>query len=201
MINNPQNAGDTPAWKKLALSLTSDPLAKTRDTANKWTSILSALVGLSTVFGLIQGRDALNKLSTVFQFLLVAVFILALLASVKAIYLAALASEGTPELVPLDKENFLDWYQKATNQAISYFQRSRRLALAAVVLVVLGLFIVWFAPGPPNMGASILVVQKSGKVLCGTLARDTLGNLTLTSNTQTITLQDVVSINVVSKCP
>lgn len=201
MSDDPKSPSDTPVWEKLAQDLTSDPLTKTRDTADKWTNILSALVGLSTVFGLIQGRDALSKLSTAFQIVLVAVFILALLVSVRAIYLAALASEGTPGLVPLDKKNFFGWYRQATNRAISYLQQSRRLALVAVALVVLGLLVTWFAPGPSDTGTSILVVQKSGTVLCGILGRDPSGNLALTSKGKTFTLHDVVSINLVASCP
>jgi len=201
MSDDPEKTGDTPAWEKLAQELTSDPLKKTRDTADRWTNILSALVGLSTVFGLIQGRDALSKLSRVFQIVLVVVFILALLVSIRAIYLATLASEGTPGPIPLDKKNFFVWYRQATNQAISYLQQSRRLALVAVALVVLGFFITWFAPGPLDTRTSVLVTQKTGTVLCGVLDRDASGNLVLTSRGQTITLHDVVSVNVIVSCP
>jgi hypothetical protein len=204
MLNDtttPNQPPPLPPWEKLAKGLTDDPLQHTRDVAGKWVAILSALVGLSTVFGLIQGRDALSKLSLVSQIALVIVFILALLASVIAIYLAALASEGTPGFVPLDEKNFNSWYRNSTNQAISQFRRSRQLALVSVILVVIGLGITWFGPGQPATGTSILVVQKSGTVVCGTLTKDKAGNLLLTSNGQTIVLNDVVSLNVVPTCP
>jgi hypothetical protein len=201
MSDDPKSASDVSVWEKLAQELTSDPLKKTRDTADKWTNILSALVGLSTVFGLIQGRDALSKLSIVFQIVLVVVFLLALLVSVRAIYLATLASEGTPGPIPLDKKNFFEWYRQATNRAISYLQQSRRLALVAVALVVLGLFITWFAPSSSDTRINILVIQKSGTVLCGVLDKDSSGNLVLTSKGKPVTLHDIVSIKVVTGCP
>ncbi len=120
---------ELPKWEQLAKSVTDDPLKQARDVANKWVTILSALVGLSTVFGLVQGRDALSKLSPVFQFILVLAFVLTLAVSVRAIYLAALASEGSSGAVPLDKDNFIAWYTKSLIEALNQITQSRRMAL------------------------------------------------------------------------
>ena len=193
---------ELPKWEQLAKSVTDDPLKQARDVANKWVTILSALVGLSTVFGLVQGRDALSKLSPVFQFILVLAFVLTLAVSVRAIYLAALASEGSSGAVPLDKDNFIAWYTKSLIEALNQITQSRRMALLAVALLAIALGISWFAPGQQAPGTSVLVVQKSGIVQCGTLQKDNNGNLVLTRNgQQPELLKNVVSINIVSGCP
>jgi hypothetical protein len=192
-----------PTWKKMADDLSGDPLSTTRAVADKWTTILSALVGLTTIFGLIQGRDALSKLSTGSQIVLVCLFLLALFVSVIAIYLAALAQEGSPEQIFLDKEHFFDWYNKATKRAITQLRLSRQLAFVSLGLIVIAYLFSWLAPGPPSTAINILALQKSGTFVCGTLksTKANTGSVSLTSNGETITLNDVISFTVVSSCP
>jgi hypothetical protein len=190
-----------PEWEKLRQDLTYDPLGRTQKVADKWITILSALVGLTTVFGLIQGRDALSKLSTVSQIVLVCIFVLALVASVLAIWLAALASEGTPSDQLLDRKHFSDWYGKATSKAMTRLKQSRILALVSIVLVVIALSFNWFAPGSPGTATSILVVEKSGEIVCGTLLKGASG-IELQTNSGKIDLNNkVTSLSVVSSCP
>lgn len=203
MPDNSSTDNEKPAWEKLADDLTSNPLKTTREVADKWITILSALVGITTVFGLIQGRDALSKLSTEYRIALVLVFLLALSVSVGAIYSAALASEGNPQEIFLDKGHFFVWYREATNTAIKRLQRSRWLAFVSLGLIVIALFISWFAPGPPDTETSVLILQKSGAFVCGALksTEGNTGSFYLTANGKTITLNDVVSFTIVSSCP
>src|SRR6266705_2915669 len=111
--NSNNNPTVKPRWEELFDEITADPLQKTRDAADKWTNITSALVGVSTVFGLALGRDAFDKLSQVAKISFAVVFVLALLSSVSAIYLAALASEGTPMRVIRAEAAFISWYRIA----------------------------------------------------------------------------------------
>jgi hypothetical protein len=190
-----------PEWEKLRQDLTYDPLSRTQKVADKWITILSALVGLTTIFGLIQGRDALSKLSTLSQIVLVCLFVLALVTSVLAIWLAALASEGTPSDQLLDRKHFSDWYGNATRQAITRLMQSRLLALVSVALVSLALVFSWFAPEASATATSILVVEKSGEVVCGTLIKGSSGIELQTSSGQIDLNNKVVSLSIVSSCP
>ncbi len=200
--NSKKNPTVKPRWEELFDEITADPLQKTRDAAGKWTNITSALVGVSTVFGLALARDTLDKLSQVAKISFAAVFVLALLSSVGAIYLAALASEGTPKGVVREEEAFISWYRNATNRAIRNLKRSRMLALVAVMLLALALFITWFGTEQPSLGTSILAMQKSGTVICGTLTKDKTGNLLLISaGSPPRVLNDIISFSIVSSCP
>lgn len=201
-LNNKNNPSAKSRWEELFDEITADPLQKTRDVAGKWTSITSALVGVSTVFGLALGRDALDKLSQVAKISFAVVLVLALLSSISAIYLAALASEGTPKGVIREEEAFISWYRNATNRAIRNLKRSRVLALVAVMLLALALFITWFGTEQLSLGTSILAIQKSGTVICGTLTKDKAGNLLLRSTgSPPRALNDIISFSIVSSCP
>ena len=201
-INTKNSPTAKPRWEQLFDEITADPLQKTRAVADKWTTITSALVGVSTVFGLALGRDAFDKLNLVAQIAFAVVLVLALLVSVSAIYLAALASEGKPQRLVRQEDDFNDWYRNATRIAIQNLTRSRHLALIAVVLLTLALCITWFGTEQPASGTSILAVPKSGAMICGTLAKDKTGNLVLMSaGSPPRALNDIVSFSVVSSCP
>ena len=201
-VNKKNSPTAKPRWEELYNGITADPLQKTRAVADKWTTITSALVGVSTVFGLALGRDAFDKLNLVAQISFAVVLVLALLVSVSAIYLAALASEGKPQVIPRVEDDFIDWYRNATSIAIHNLKRSRLLALIAVILLTLALCIAWFGTEQPGSGTSILVVPKSGTMICGMLAKDKAGNLVLVSaGSPPRALNDIVSFSVVSSCP
>lgn len=195
------------SWEELAKNTISDPLAAIRLAAQNWATIPSALVGISTIIGLIQGRDALDKISLPYQIMLVAVFLIAFGLSLIAIYLAALAGEGTPGPVILEKDTFTIWYREAVQRSSNYLIWSRKLTLVTAFIFILGLFITWFAPGPPvtiTTATNVLVIQKSGAFVCGTLVKDNggkTGSYSLVANDKSISINNVVSFTVVSSCP
>ena len=76
------------------------------------------------------------------------------------------------------------------------------MALLAVALIAVALLISWYAPGPPSSETNLLVMQKSGIILCGTLQKDKTGSLVLIRNGQKPEpLKNIASMYIVSSCP
>jgi len=200
--SNKDNEGTKPVWKQIADQMTANPLQQVRDAAERWITLLTTLIGVSTVLGLIQGRDSITKLSLASQIMLVTVVLLALLSLAIAIYFATMASEGDAGFIVLDKQNFIAWYRNSVTKALERLKISRLLGVVSIVLVVLALFILLFGPSQPTPETNVLIMQKSGAVVCGTLTKDSAGHLLLSRiGLPPIILRDVVSLSIVSGCP
>ncbi len=187
--------------KQLRDKAYSDPLAQVRNVAGKWAGTLSALVGVTTVVGLIVSRDIFNELSPAAKWAFVLVFIVALIVAISSVYSAAYAAEGTPKKRWTSVDDFQDWYEQAVPKANNLLRYSRISALVSAALVVILACILWFGPGGTS-GTSVLAVQRSGTVICGTLQNNPAGNLVLvTSQQKSIPLTDITSVSVVASCP
>jgi hypothetical protein len=185
-----------------AVQISTDSLKSVRTTATNWATTVSALVGISTITALLKGSDTLSKLSLATQILYAVSFFLTLALAVTAAYYAAIASQGTPDYDFNDPISVLEENTRNIEDAKNQLQRSRCLAIVAVVFLFLTLFFSsfdLFGSGTPDTSTSVLVVQKSGSVICGTLTKDNNGSGSLTVNGNP--LNNVVSVVVVSSCP
>jgi hypothetical protein len=201
VVGGPGNA-DLRNWEQIAVQLPTHSLQPIRDAARSWATTLSALVGISTVIGLVQGRDSFSKLASGTQIAFAVALFVTLAAAVVAIYSAGIASQGKPYRGWNDARSIRDWYNKEVDNAVASLKRSWFLSGVAVVALVVAILINWFGPVQPNAGMSVLVVQKLGSVVCGTLQKDKAGNLVLSNDGQpSISLNDITSITVVSSCP
>jgi hypothetical protein len=196
---------DPSYWRYLQNEAVGDPLKQIRGAADKWVTLLSGLVGVSTVVGLVGGRDAIDKLPTVGAWSLFAMFVATLAVAVVAIYQAALAAEGTPgDGAVGDKADFSRWYKGAVQRAAGKLTLSRWLAVVSILLLAATLGVAWLWPaqgGPASGQVKVLVVSRSGVAHCGSLAARNDGTVFLMSNGQTIALNDIDSVTVVSACP
>jgi len=199
-VGDPGNT-DLRNWEQIAVQLPTHSLQPIRDGARSWTTTLSALVGISTVIGLVQGRDSFNKFALGTQIAFAVVWLVALTAAILAIYSAGIASQGKVYEGWNDAESIRSWYKQEVASAVANLKRSWFLSGVAVVALIMAILINLFGPVQTSAG-NVLVVQKSGSVMCGTLQKDKAGNLLLSKNGQApISLNNIASITAVSSCP
>lgn len=200
-VGGPVNA-DLRNWEQIAVQLPTHSLQPVRDAARSWATTLSALVGISTVLGLAQGRDSFSKLAFGTQLAFALALIIALTTAVAAIYSAAIASQGKPYKGWNDAGSVRNWYNKEVDNAVANLRRSWFLSGIAVVTLAAAILINWFGPLQQNAGVSILAVQKSGSIVCGTLQKEKAGNLVISKDGQpSIYLNSTTSFTIVSSCP
>lgn len=198
------------------------PLQRVQEAADRWVTLLSTLLSISTILGLVQGRDVFSKLALGTQIAVAGAFIAALGMFILAITAGTEASLGKPALddsrlvqIWAHFQNRFQALMRKTPQnseknpenreyekALETLRRSRHRAVKAIICLAIGILIASFGPGQQTSSTtSIIALEKTGMVVCGTLSRDTTGHLLLTTNTQIIILNDVISLNIVSNCP
>jgi hypothetical protein len=127
------------AWEERADALAVESFAATRDAAERWTATVTAVVGLSSILGLVKGPGDVAALDVPWKVLTAVVLGLALAAAVAATVLGALAAQGTPRKLRLLTG---DAVRRSHRQALSHAARdlllSRGLAVIAVALLGLG---------------------------------------------------------------
>lgn len=190
-------------WDKLVADLPFQELPNIRAGAAKWAGTISALTGVSTVVGLIKG-DEIGKLTHAMQYLVAVVIFLALALAVAGIYLAAIASQGSPRLMWTDALSYRTFSKRQARDAVEQLRWSRRAVLGAVLLAACAILLIWFGPKASPTEIKAMVIRKAGTVSCGTLVTDATGNLSLKpkqGNPQPIGLNDVGTLTIVSTCP
>src|SRR5579872_500163 len=192
-----------PEFLNQAIQISTDSLKSVRTTATNWATTVSALVAIPTITALLKGSDTLANLSLTTQILYAVSFFLTLALAVTAACYGALAAQGTPEYKFNDPISVLSENTAKIESATSQLQNSRRFALIAVVFLFLTLFFSsfdLFTSGEASTPTTVLAVQKSGSVICGTLIKGQNGYVSLTNNGE-IPLSDVISLVVVTSCP
>ena len=152
-------------------------------------------------------NDTVTKLTEDAQGTVALLLGLALACAVGAIYLGALAAQGSPGTLWSDANAVRLKYKVRARTAANQLRWSRWLILGAVLFLALGVYQIWFGekkPDLPTAAQSVLVVRRSGSVACGVLQADGSGSLSLKPKKQGNTstpLNDVVTLNSVAKCP
>jgi len=85
-------------------------LQHVRDAADRWVTVFSTLLSISTIIGLDQGRDAFSKLALGTQAAVVIAFIAAIATFIWAITSGTEASIGKLTPVPADPDTIEEWY-------------------------------------------------------------------------------------------
>jgi hypothetical protein len=203
-LHNQINVNTAVGQRQFRAESISKYLEKVNSAAESWITLLSTLIGVSSIFGLIQSRDSFGNLTQPFQLLLVVVIILTFVTLIIAIYIGSTVGEGELRPIPFadDSVSFVNWYLQSLKRAIYRLRLSRLLGIASFLFLILAFMINLFGPVRSMPGTTILAVQRNGVVVCGTLAKDSAGNLSLVRVGQSpIILKDVVSYNVVFTCP
>lgn len=118
--------------------------------AEKWTTGVTALIGLFSIAGLITAKDAVAGLALTSRSILAAVMLAALLCAVIAVVRAYMAAFGLPRDLPSGSvEDVKAVYASIRDEprlAAQWLRTAVRAAVAAVLLLALAMFLMWFFP-------------------------------------------------------
>jgi hypothetical protein len=169
-------------WETDANEMLHTGLDATRKTATAWAATISVLLGAFSTVAFIKGPETFDAIGSDWAAALAAALVLAsaVLAGI-AIFLAALASQGTPRYASrLDGWTLKCFYRDQARKARLELAWSRALAVLAAIGVIAGVSVTWFdnlsaEPPAPKPQAAIVTVEAS--VLCGTLSTSNNGEV------------------------
>lgn len=188
-------------------ALVATSLTDVRSTAEQWRAGLAALITLVTTALLIKGPENARDLSTGWRFAVTAALAVGLVLAVAGLWCALAAAAGVPTTVTLDailaKHVSVKAFRIAqANTAVQQLNTARGLVVAAIGLLLLGMFLWWWAPitkDPP-----VLKVTTGGKVACGELLSADQGRIQLKVSGEeaprTISLGQVENLAVAATC-
>ncbi|MDQ3881122.1 MAG: hypothetical protein M3295_08630 [Chloroflexota bacterium] len=152
--------------------LQQEALPAVRATAEKWaatTAVLFTALGFATI---IQGRKQIRGLASGYEDLTAGVFLAAFALALISILFAAWAAQGASPLraLKLPDERMLD-YESARARAVGkWLGASRLLSALAIVGVLTGLGLLFYAPSDDSAdGPQVLVATRDGNLICGIL--------------------------------
>lgn len=193
-------------WNERAGKLRSEQLEHARQAAKDWGQTIAALLGVFATVAFIKGPESLDKIPGDNAYAVVAMIATAGGTAAIAVYLAAIAAQGTPSQV----RNFDGWRLKNITQAeavsvAGQLRASRVLALVAALTLLGAMGAAWLASlstrGTPAKGETLLVVTRDGSPSCGTFARGIDGKLVLIADDDELQLDDVGQVVKVESCP
>lgn len=193
-------------WQSRADELVFDEYPRIQAVAEKWAGTIGALTGLFSIAVLVKGPQDISKLPLGFK-ILAGVFLGgALVAAFFSVYRAALAAQGTSRRAYLDATTLPNLYHDAAERATSHLWWSRRLAVVAVIFIILTIALTWYVPpeNPTAVPVNVLVVQRSGSVECGVLRASTQGKPVLSlevSGQPSIPLTNITTLITTTACP
>ena len=182
-------------------------LESTRGSAEKWRTGLAALVTLVTTALLVKGPEAANDLPVGWRIAVTALLGVGLVLAVVGLWLALSAASGIPSTVTYDtimtSYRSVKAFQIAeASAAARQLARARVLLIAALVLLMAGMFTWWWAP-KQSEPAALTVTTPTGTV-CGELISADGGRLRLTvtgrAAPHVIRFSDVEDLQVSNGC-
>lgn len=199
-------------WIEIADKERFEVLQRIRSTAEKWAGTITALTGIFSIAAFVKGNEDITKLTPYAQKWLIGLLVLALISAFAAIYLAALAAQGSPRFFSASRnprnnpEAYREYYLEEAQKAAKQLGLSRLLVIPATALLALAIGVTWFGTKPEKpetpSATSVLVTQRSGTVICGELVSEAGGLSVKTKRGSSLTvLDDVAAINVVERCP
>jgi hypothetical protein len=195
-------------WETHAEAFEFEALPRIRATAERWAASIGAVTGVFGIVTLVRGREDVTALRADLKIAAGLLIGAALAMALAAIVLAAFAAQGTPKkLVALTGQELRRWHQEGARRAKLQLSVSRVLAVAAIVLLGAAVGITWFGPAS-EMASSrpkLLVLLRSGTLVCGLPHEGTAGTLTLDSaagrHAISVATDDVEAMTVVDSCP
>jgi hypothetical protein len=193
-------------WEEKAEQLEFESLTRVRGAAEKWAASLGAILGLLGTVLLVKGREDITRLTTLFQVLVAGSLLIALACAAIAIYLAALAAQGTPaELRWPIGSRLRTWERAEALKAKRRLKKSRWLTGAVVGILALAVGLTWFGDAQSTETSSnVLLVRKLAPPVCGKLELSPSKALQVKPSDHTavpIEDADVSVIAIVDDCP
>lgn len=183
---------------KLA-SLPIDLFASTRAAAKDWAGTLTALTGLGTILAVL-GRENINELAVWLQGIVAVLLIITLGITARAIWLAALASQGKKESWPTTPKAYWKKLERETTIAADQIERSRALVRQILFFTALTTLVIWFGPQLFPLPVKARVIFENGSVVCGEVTSSTSGEITHVAQTLLGT-QKIGGYEEVTSCP
>jgi hypothetical protein len=206
-LPRPVSAADREAFE----GLVKDSVSSVRSMASSWRTGLTALITLVTTGIIITGRTSTTGIPVLWRIGVTAAIGGGLLLALAGLWIALAAEVGTRVRVQsLDQirtgyasvQAYLVGQAKAAGERL---QLARTLVGIALVLLVTGVLLTWWAPAAPQSPPAYLkVAQKGGGSVCGTLQSADGGVLRLTvagaHQPATVPLTSVTNLAVVASC-
>jgi hypothetical protein len=193
---------DADKWEERARDLRLNELPNIQATAAQWSTVITALTGIFGVLLLARGPEDVLTLTRPWQIAVAVAVLLAFLLLVAGIYLATWAAEGTYTRVRPTGPAIRRLYQDEAPRAGRKLQGSQALVFLAVVLIAASVALTWYGQRQSASAPTVLVLERSGAVLCGVLTTDTVGRVSLMppGRTSAVQVSDVVSVTPVPAC-
>jgi hypothetical protein len=185
--------------------LPAEVLTTVRKTAENWRSGLAAILGLVSLFAVIQAPRATKDLKDWSAWLAGGCLLLAVLTAIIGAAAALRAAYGIPAQVT--HASFVSGggrdglTLKLAALARKDLHLARWMTYVAMALLTVAVAVTWVAPTVPSNLAEVKTT--SGLTLCGALNSSSDGHVQLdsrTAGTRMLRLSDLVSINVVESC-
>ncbi len=139
-----------------------EALPATRRTAEKWGATIAAIFTAIGLAGVVQGREAVQRLVAGWEAVLGIVGLGALLLALVAIGYAAMAAQGSPRKGALTGFELQTYEIEAADKARARLRISRILVGVAVLMVIASLAVAWYAPD----GSTYLLIEHDGNAVC-----------------------------------
>ncbi len=191
-------------------ALARQSLAAVRASAEAWRNGLTAFLTLVTTGVIIKGRDTTAGLTTSWRVLITVLIGGGLALAVAGLWRVLAAQAGTRYRLSTRehiRRNYgtIEAYQLAVaDQATDDLDAGRRLVVAALALLLIGVGVSWWAPPAPADPPAYLKVTYNNTSACGALrsADNAQIRLTVTGNHDPITipLSRITNLAVVATC-
>jgi len=183
-------------------------LADVRSAAEKWIGGVTALFGIFGLTGLVSGRSTLTTLVTGWEVFIGVTAAVSVGLAGLAVYWIYRAAYGWPVTYPVSNDEELRaWYtaqQGAPRVQAALLRDGVRAAGGALVMLVITVGLLWFAPEQSPTVPSVQVTLTDGSQVCGTLLPTTPGSTLIRrasdGTAMDITARSIVSETVVTSC-
>ena len=158
-------------------------LSDLRSAADKWIGGVTAIFGLFGLAGVTITRNTITGLGTPWQVGIGIAAAVAIALAGLSVYLTYRAAYGWPETYPITNDaELLKWYharQAAPRVQAEFLKNGVRAACGALLVLVVTVGLLWFAPQEPTTGPLVKVTLTNGSQVCGTLLPPTASGTTL----------------------
>jgi hypothetical protein len=214
-VYRPRKPSSAPSEGSLAqrdafTALAKQSLPEIRASAEAWRNGLTAFLTLVTAAVIIKGRDTTAGLPTLWRVMITVFIGGGLVLAVAGLWRVLAAQAGTRYRLSTRQEirrtyGTVEAYQVAVaDRAIDDLDTGRRLVVAALALLLIGVGVSWWAPQAPSDSHAYLKVTSPDVIACGTLrsADGRQVRLTVAGSPDLITipLSQITNLAVVTTC-
>ena len=192
-------------------TVTAGSLDAVRASAKAWRNGLAAFLTLVTTGVIIKGRDTAGDLATGWRAVITILIGGGLALAIVGLWQALGAEAGTnvkPEdLDDIRRENTtLDLYLvRLARDAARRLQRGRYTVAGALICLLAGVIVTWWAPAQPAAPPAYLKVARGSVITCGTPRGTSHGMLRLSppggQPVVSIPLAQITGMTVTASCP